>query len=218
MTSSPAQDALRSLREGNARFVGGALDRITDHDDALRQELTIGQSPIAVVLSCSDSRVAPSVVFDQRLGDLFTIRVAGNVTPPEVVGSIEYAVSQLGTRLVVVVGHTGCGAVQATLQEMERPTSDLSPALRALTDRIRPAVERARSAAGPDFRPDVSNAPNPETRELLDEAMRGNVRDSVECLTSESLPLRRMIEHEGLRVLGAQYSLETGIVDFYEGE
>jgi carbonic anhydrase len=211
MTDTRAALALQSLKDGNRRFVEGTLNRITDHDDALRQDLSTGQSPTAVVVSCSDSRVAPSVVFDQRLGDLFTIRVAGNVTPLEVVGSIEYAVSQLGTRLVVVVGHTGCGAVAATLDEIEQPSAALTPALRALIDRIRPAVERVRAAAPPE-----ATVPGPQRRRVLDEAMRENVHDAVLGLGSESLLLERMVREDGLVIVGAEYSLETGVVDFFD--
>lgn len=211
MNESPASRALQALKDGNRRFVAGTLARITDHDDAVRQELASGQSPIAVVVSCSDSRVAPSVVFDQRLGDLFTVRVAGNVTPLEVVGSIEYAVSQLGTRLVVVVGHTGCGAVAATLDEIERPSGTLTPALRALIDRIRPAVEHARA--------DVSTGPvlqGTERRRVLDDAMRENVLVAVRGLGVESPLLGRMVRDDGLLIVGAEYSLETGVVDFLD--
>jgi len=211
MTGTRATLALQSLKDGNRRFVEGTLTRITDHDDALRQDLSTGQSPTAVVVSCSDSRVAPSVVFDQRLGDLFTIRVAGNVTPLEVVGSIEYAVSQLGTRLVVVVGHTGCGAVAATLDEIERPSDTLTPALRALIDRIRPAVERARQAEARD-----AVAEGPLRRRILDEAMRGNVHDAVRGLPAGSQLLERMAREDGLLIVGAEYSLETGVVDFFD--
>jgi carbonic anhydrase len=211
MTDRRALAALQSLKDGNRRFVEGTLARITDHDDALRQDLSTGQSPIAVVVSCSDSRVAPSVVFDQRLGDLFTIRVAGNVTPLEVVGSIEYAVSQLGTRLVVVVGHTGCGAVAATLDEIERPSGALTPALQALIDRIRPAVEHARAGAPPE-----ASIQGPARRRVLDEAMRENVLVAVRGLGVDSLLLERMVREDGLMIVGAEYSLETGVVDFLE--
>jgi carbonic anhydrase len=211
MTDRRASDALQSLKDGNQRFVAGTLARITDHDDAVRQELSAGQSPIAVVVSCSDSRVAPTVVFDQRLGDLFTVRVAGNVTPPEVVGSIEFAVSQLGTRLVVVIGHTGCGAIAATLDEVERPSHALTPALRSLIDRIRPAVDHARGDS-----PAGSVLQGSERLRVLDDAMRENVHVAVRRLGSESALLARMVEEDGLMIVGAGYSLETGVVDFLE--
>jgi carbonic anhydrase len=211
MTDRRAAVALQALKDGNRRFVEGTLARITDHDDAVRKELSAGQSPLAVVVSCSDSRVAPSVVFDQRLGDLFTVRVAGNVTPLEVVGSIEFAVSQLGTRLVVVIGHTGCGAIAATLDEVERPSDSLTPALRSLIDRIRPAVEHARADS-----PAGGILDGSERRRVLDQAMRENVHVAVRELGSESELLARMLRDDGLVIIGAEYSLETGVVDFLE--
>ena len=137
----PARQALERLKDGNRRFVTGRLDLGAAADEARRSELVEGQEPFAVILGCSDSRVPAEIVFDQGLGDLFVIRVAGNIVAPSLVGSVEFAADKLGTRLVVVMGHSGCGAVQATLDELERPSASRSPNLHSIVERIRPSVE-----------------------------------------------------------------------------
>ena len=135
-----AEEALKRLQEGNARFVAGvrSLEALTSH--TRRTELLNGHSPVAIVLGCSDARVPAELVFDQGLGDLFVIRVAGNIVSPSQVGSVEFAAERFGTQLVVVLGHTQCGAVTATLEQIRQQTSD-SPNLRSIVDRIRPIVE-----------------------------------------------------------------------------
>lgn len=199
------EDALQRLREGNRRFVAGMGRAGSLTSPMRRRELVSGQQPFAVVLGCSDSRVPPEIVFDQGLGHLFVIRVAGNVVAPHQLGSVEYAVEVLGTRLVVVLGHTGCGAVQVTLDALRGAADTLSPHLRSLVDRVRPAVAPvlAKEAGG-----------NPQ--ELMREAVRANVRAAVEHLGEESEILRRRLESDELRVVGAEYSLESGVVEFFD--
>ena len=136
-----ARQALERLQEGNRRFVAGRPGLGAAADEARRNELVEGQAPFAAILGCSDSRVPAEIVFDQGLGDLFVIRVAGNIVAPSLVGSVEFAADKLGTRLVVVMGHSGCGAVQATLDELERPSENRSPNLRSIVERIRPSIE-----------------------------------------------------------------------------
>ena len=200
-----ALEALERLREGNRRFVDASQRRSTDVGPDRRRQLVAGQEPFAVVLGCSDSRVPAEIVFDQGLGDLFVIRVAGNIVAPSLIGSVEYAVQQCDTRLVVVLGHSGCGAVQATLSELERPAEIRSPNLRSIVDRIRPSVE---SLLDTELRTDRDA--------LMRRAVHANMLASVEQLRHGSQSLEHAIAETGLRIVGAVYSLETGVVDFFD--
>ena len=195
--------ALDRLREGNRRFVSNQA--AAGPDPARRAKLVDGQEPFAIILGCSDSRVPAELVFDQGFGDLFVIRVAGNVVAPSQVGSVEFAASRFGTRLVVVMGHSQCGAVIATLEELQGGGTTQSRNLRSIVDRVRPAVA-ASLAARRDTDPD----------RLLREAVRANVRASVQQLRHGSELLEQLIRDQGLRVVGAEYSLETGVVDFFD--
>ena len=200
-----APEALARLKEGNRRFVsgGGNVDRLSSH--RRRAELVTGQEPFAVVLGCSDSRAPVEIVFDQGLGDLFVIRVAGNIVAPSQIGSVEFAAEQFGTRLVVVLGHSRCGAVLATLDELRRPQESRSPNLRSIVDRIRPSVEGL-LAADPPADPDA----------LVSAAVRANVELAVHQLRRGSEILEHLIARDGLHIVGAEYSLETGVVDVFD--
>ena len=201
-----ATEALTQLREGNARFasnVSGSDPFLNQHR---RAELTRRQEPFAIVLGCSDSRVPAELVFDQGLGDLFVIRVAGNIVAPSQVGSVEFAAARFGTRLVVVLGHSQCGAIDATLEELRRPTENQSRNLRTIVDRIRPSVEGLLST-------DLGH--NEEA--LVRQAVRANIRASADHLRHGSEVLEQLIQNEGLLVVGAEYSLDTGVVDFFDG-
>ena len=201
-----ALEALERLREGNRRFVSGVRSLDTLTSQARRHEFVVGQQPFAVILGCSDSRVPVEIVFDQGLGDLFVIRVAGNIVAPSQIGSVEFAADRFGTRLVVVLGHTRCGAVQATLDELQASTTTPSRNLSSIVDRIRPSVEALLAA---ELRHDRDA--------LAQHAVRANVRVSASALRHGSGILERLIQGDGLRVVGAEYSLETGIVDFSDG-
>jgi carbonic anhydrase len=201
-----AHEALQRLREGNRRFVADDLGPTTVTSQARRRELVAGQAPFAIVLGCSDSRAPAEIVFDQGLGDLFVIRVAGNVVAPSQIGSIEFAAERFGSRLVVVLGHSLCGAVAATLEELERPTEMRSPHLRSIVDRIRPAVETL-------LEDGARHAPD----ELARRAIRANIRASANQLRHGSLLLEQLVQQDGLLIVGAEYSLETGLVDFFDG-
>jgi carbonic anhydrase len=194
-------DALERLREGNRRFVAGTSNIDKALSSARRAELVGGQSPFAVILACSDSRVPVELIFDQGLGDLFVIRVAGNIVAPSQIGSVEFAAAQLGTRLVVVLGHSNCGAVEATLKELAQDQQQRSPNLRAIVDRIRPAIE-------PLMSDDVS----------LNDAVAANVRQSVSQLQHGSQILEQMIETNELVIVGAEYSIESGEVTFLDAQ
>ena len=200
-----ALEALERLREGNRRFVsdvpGGALASQTR-----RGELAAGQEPFAIILGCSDSRVPAEIVFDQGLGALFVIRVAGNIVAPSQVGSVEFAAGRFGTRLVVVLGHSQCGAILATLEELGRPSQDQSQNLRSIVDRIRPSVL---PLLGTELRHD------PDA--LVGQAVRANIQASANHLRHGSELLEQLIQRDGLLVVGAEYSLATGIVDFFDG-
>ena len=201
----PAREAIERLRDGNRRFVSGVRSQEAPDGHARRTELTAGQEPFAVILGCSDSRVPAEIIFDQGLGDLFVIRVAGNIVAPSQIGSVEFAAERYGTRLVVVLGHSNCGAVLATLEELARPSQDQSKNLHAIVSRIQPAVEgllATRSRHHPD--------------EWLHEAVRANIEASVDGLRHGSDVVEGLIQTDGLLVVGAEYSLETGIVEFLE--
>jgi carbonic anhydrase len=205
MTTISAKEALERLREGNGRFVAGVRSLDTLLSQARRGDLVAAQAPIAVVLGCSDSRVPAETVFDQGLGDLFVIRVAGNIVASSQVGSVEFAVERLGTRLVVVLGHTHCGAIEATLDEVRWPSGRMSPSLHSIVDRIRPAVQ------------DLLGTPTAyDPDALAREAMRANVRASSAQLCRDSDVLRARTGRDGLLVVGAEYDLETGAVAFLE--
>lgn len=200
-----AFEALQLLREGNRRFVSGVQHEAVI-SPARRSQLVEGQEPFAVILGCSDSRVPVETVFDQGFGDLFVIRVAGNIVAPSQIGSVEFAAERFGTRLVVVLGHSRCGAVQATLDELQRPGEPHSRNLRSIVDRIRPAVEGL-------LMTELRHDPDALTRH----AVRANVRVSANYLRHGSEILERQIQSGGLLVVGAEYSLETGGVDFFDG-
>ena len=199
-----AASALQKLREGNARFAANARGTGALITAARRAKLTAVQEPFAIVLGCSDSRVPVELVFNQGPGDLFVIRVAGNIVAPSLIGSVEFAADRFGTRLVVVLGHSSCGAIQATIEELHRPTNQ-SPNLKAIVDRIRPGVEGLVSAGANDGALAVEHA-----------AMTANVRASVYQLRHGSAIIENLIANDGLVVTGAWYSLETGRVEFLE--
>ena len=199
-----ALEALARLREGNQRFVAGLRSLDSLLSPTRRAELLTEQHPFAIVLGCSDSRVPAELVFDQGLGDLFVIRVAGNIVAPSQVGSVEFAADRFSTPLVVVLGHTGCGAILATLEDARSGTRQ-SPNLRSIVTRIRPAVETL-LAAGVD-----------DDEDLVRQAVRANVRASADHLRHGSALLEQLIHDGRLLVVGAEYSLETGEVDFFDG-
>lgn len=201
-----ATEALQRLREGNRRFVANTANASELTCQIRRAELVDGQEPIAIILGCSDSRVPAEAIFDQGLGDLFVIRVAGNIIAPSLVGSVEFAASRFGTRLVVVMGHTQCGAVTATIEELNRPSERQSPNLRSIVDRIRPSLQ-----------PLVEAGLDPSAPSFLERAVRANIRTSANHLRHGSRILENLVQHDELVVIGAEYSLETGEVDFFDG-
>ena len=201
-----ASDALAQLVEGNRRFAAGAPFAPARHTAARRRQLAASQAPHAAILGCSDSRVPVEIVFDQGLGDLFVIRVAGNIVAPSLIGSVEFAAERFGTRLIVILGHSSCGAVQATLEQLQQPAAAQSPNLAAIVDRIRPAVQGL-----------LADGPPRDPAALLAEAVRANIRASAHQLRQGSLIVQHLIDGAGLLVVGAEYSLETGLVDFFDG-
>ena len=206
MAASRALRALERLREGNRRFAEDVRSRDVLTGHARRAELTNGQHPFAAVIGCSDSRVPVELVFDQGLGDLFVIRVAGNIVAPSQIGSVEFAAEQFGTRLVVVLGHSQCGAIAATLQQLRLPVAHQSPNLRSIVDRVRPSIEGLLET---ELRDDPAA--------LAHYAVRANIRASANQLRNGSTVIERLIHDDGLLVVGAEYSLETGIADFFDG-
>ena len=201
-----AAQALESLKEGNRRFVEEVARASALSGAARRAALVAGQEPFAIVLGCSDSRVPAELVFDQGFGDLFVIRVAGNIVAPSQVGSVEFAASRFGTRLVVVMGHSECGAVAATVEELLGHSTQASKNLQAIVDRVRPSVETLLAGDG---------GRDPEA--LMRKAVRANVRASADHLRHGSELLEKLIAEDGLMVVGAEYALDTGVVTFFDG-
>ncbi|OPX55909.1 carbonic anhydrase [Oceanospirillum multiglobuliferum] len=200
-----AIEALQRLRAGNKRFTSDvrSLESLLSH--TRRTELAEdGQRPCAVILGCSDSRVPAETVFDQGIGDLFVIRVAGNIVAPSQVGSIEFAAEHFGARLVVVLGHSHCGAIDATIDQLENPGKSTSIGIQSIVDRVRPSVETLLSAGLHGC-------------ELAHAAVRANVRSSVDKLRHGSALLEHLVEQDGMLIVGAEYNLSSGVVDFFEG-
>ncbi len=199
-----AAEALAALRAGNERFVGNVRSVDALLSQARRDDLADAQAPFAIVLSCSDSRVPAEIVFDCGLGDLFVVRVAGNVVAPSLVGSVEFAAAKFNTQLVVVMGHSNCGAIAATLDELRQPGAHLSDNVRDIVERIAPAVVGLVEAGLPE-------------EELVPAATRANVRNAASHLAHGSRVLERRIAEGRLSVVAAQYDLRTGVVDFFDG-
>ncbi|GGI20826.1 MAG: carbonic anhydrase [Oxalicibacterium faecigallinarum] len=206
MPKRTAKEALARLRDGNQRFVSDIRSIESMTTKVRRSEVVDGQDPFAIILGCSDSRVPAEMVFDQGLGDLFVIRVAGNVVAPSQIGSVEFAAARYNTKLVVVLGHSQCGAILATLEELKRPSENQSPHLKSIVDRIRPSVA---TLLDTDLKHDHCA--------LVHQSVRANIRASVNQLRHGSALLENLIETQGLVVVGAEYSLETGEVEFFEG-
>lgn len=197
--------ALNRLRAGNRRFV--ANTRGANAQPPLRPaQVADGQEPFAIILGCSDSRVPAEIIFDQGLGDLFVIRVAGNIVAPSQIGSVEYAATTFGTRLVVVMGHSQCGAIHATLEQLQTPSENRSRNLRSIVDFIRPSIESL-----------LDQGFGGDTDTLVEKAVRANVRTSSQKMRNGSEILEDLEREEGLMIIGAEYSLETGVVDFFDG-
>lgn len=201
-----AMEALARLQEGNRRFADDLRDFKSLKSERRRTELVQRQDPFAIVLGCSDSRVPAELVFDQGLGDLFVIRVAGNIVAPSQVGSVEFAADRFGTRLVVVLGHSNCGAITATIEQLRQPSSGQSPNLRSIVERVRPSVE-------PLFATELKD----DQDALIHHAVRANIQASANHLRHGSTILEQLILDDGLLVVGAEYSLSTGVVEFFDG-
>jgi len=203
----PPLESFRRLRDGNRRFIDNLREPENLHlSDHQRAAMALSQEPHAIVLGCSDSRAPAELIFDQGLGDLFVIRVAGNIVAPSQIGSVEFAAAQFHTRLVVVLGHTQCGAVRASLDHFRRDSRSPSPNIRFIVQRVGKAIAQIYADGGES-----------EPGELLKKAVRANVRASCHKLRHGSAVLQRLIKNDGLVVVGAEYSIETGAVDFFDG-
>ncbi len=200
-----AQEALERLKEGNRKFVSGERSNNSSISHAQLAELSKKQEPFAIILGCSDARVPAELVFNQGVGDLFVIRVAGNIVAPSQVGSVEFAAARFGTRLVVVLGHTQCGAILSTLEELQQPSENQSRNLRAIVNRVRPSVEVL-----------LKTELRHDREALVHHAVRANVSASVNHLRNGSALLEQLIQNDGLMVVGAEYSLETGEVEYFD--
>jgi carbonic anhydrase len=206
MTSVSPSEALRRLRQGNARFASDTRSIEALVSQLRRAEQAQGQQPFAIVLTCSDSRVPVEMIFDQGIGDLFVIRVAGNIVAPSLVGSVEFAAATFGTRLVVVMGHSACGAVKATLDFLRGGTDVPSENIRDIVERIVPAAKTVLQSAGDEAPPD----------EVLHAAIRANVRGAADHLRHGSRILEQLVTSGQVAVVGAEYELASGHVDFFD--
>ena len=200
-----AQEALERLKVGNARFVKGEVSQQNHLTHQERALLAGEQNPFAIILGCSDSRVPAEMVFDQGLGDLFVIRVAGNVVAPSQVGSVEFAAERYDCAVVVVLGHSHCGAIQATIDTLMHPEQPPSSNLMSIVNRVRPSVEVL-------MQTELKN----DLKKLSTHAIRSNVFSSVNQLRHGSAVLESLIEKGKLIVVGAEYSLESGEVTFFD--
>lgn len=198
-----AHESLERLRAGNKAFASSM--RTGEALNNRRGDLPRDQDPFAIILGCSDARVPAEIIFNQGLGDLFVIRVAGNIVAPSQVGSVEFAAARYNAKLVVVLGHTQCGAILATLEELQQPNDNQSPNLRSIVDRVRPSVEVLLET---EMRNDMDK--------LVRHAVRANVRASVSHLRHGSALMESIIQSKGLAVVGAEYSLESGEVEFFD--
>ena len=203
----PAAEALQRLKTGNQRFAANTRDTSSLTKQAHRADLAKSQTPFAIVLGCADSRVPAEIVFDQGLGDLFVVRVAGNIVAPSLLGSIEFAAASFNVKLVVVLGHTRCGAIQATIDTLKQPSTKHSPSLQTIVNSIQPSVETL-------LETDVAE----DNDKLVEAAIRANIRASVSHLQQGSEVLEGLIANDDLRIVGAEYSLETGLVDFFDSD
>lgn len=200
-----AQEALQRLKQGNQNFVKGDTQYQMLSQLERAKLATQSQNPFAIILGCSDSRVPAEMVFDQGLGDLFVIRVAGNIVAPSQVGSVEFAAEHYQCPLVVVLGHSQCGAIQATIDSLQHPEKTASRNLMSIVNRVRPAVEML-------FQTELAQ----DTEKLCKHAVRANVFASVNQLRHGSAVLENLIEKGQLAIVGAEYSLETGEVIFFD--
>ena len=191
-------ESLLKLLEGNKRFISGQLTT-KDCSAEKRQELTKGQHPFAIVLSCSDSRVPAEIVFDQGLGDIFVVRVAGNVVDPTTLGSIEYGAEHLNAPLLIILGHEQCGAVAATLDAKGKPEGNIG----AILKKIMPAVKTAKAA-------------KKDRAETLQIAIQENVRNTYRDIMKNSKIVPEMVHEGKLKVIGAEYYLGTGKVEIID--
>ena len=200
-----AEESLARLKEGNRRFVSNVDGSSEISAQAKRHELIAGQEPHTIILGCSDSRAPAEIIFDQGIGDLFVIRIAGNIVAPSHIASVEFAAEQFHTQLVVVLGHSNCGAVKATIEDLKQPYNKRSQNLHSIVSRIRPAIE-------PLLDTELKNDPEA----LLKVGVRANIRASVNQLRHGSNILEQLTHESGLVIVGAEYSLETGEVDFFD--
>jgi len=202
-----AEQALEMLKQGNARFV----ENVQNPQSTLlaSNTLTHVHEPFAIILGCSDARVPAEIVFDQGLGDLFVIRVAGNVVAPSQIGSVEFAAEKFGTKLVVVLGHSHCGAVTACVETLINPDQQFSPNLRSIVDRIRPSVYNLHEIY-------TANGQDIDAQELINRGIKANVRMSVTQLKHGSRILEDAVNNGSLIIVGAVYDLDTGKVTFIE--
>ena len=198
-----ANEALGRLKEGNARYVAGGHSADDNLSAERRLNTSDSQSPFAVILGCSDSRVPAEYVFDQGIGDLFVVRVAGNIAATSQIASVEFALAKFGTKLIVVLGHAQCGAVIATLEDLENQTGAGTVHLEGVVSQIQPAVQAV-----------LDRQQGADREEIIAGAVRENVRHAMADMQRDSTVIADAVSDDAM-IVGAEYSLHTGIVEFF---
>jgi carbonic anhydrase len=192
-----ADEALKKLMDGNASYVSNRLTLQSSSGAETRRALAKGQQPYAIILSCSDSRVPPEIIFDKGLGEIFVVRVAGNVPDPIIIGSVEYAVEHLGSPLIMVLGHGRCGAVQAAVEAGHEQQGNIG----AIINKILPAVRQAEKKTG-----------SADKSRLVETAVEMNAQLTAKALTEQSSLIRSLVDSGKLKIVAAKYDLDDGTV------
>jgi carbonic anhydrase len=196
-----ADEALERLRDGNQRFRANRTTIRETSTPSIRETLATGQKPFAIILSCSDSRVPPEIIFDRGLGEIFVVRVAGNIPDPVILGSIEYAAEHFSCPLIMVLGHKRCGAVSAAVESKGHPHGNIGAIIKTIT----PAVKQARKDAG-----DLSKS------DLVEAAIDNNIKLVAKSLTRQSPVIRSLVDAGRVKVVIAKYDLDDGTVRLLE--
>ncbi len=211
-TEVSADEALQRLMEGNKHYVQSKLTNAAKSDSATRASLAKSQKPYAVVLTCSDSRVPPELIFDKGLGELFVVRVAGNIPDPVVLGSIEYAVEHLGSSLVMVLGHERCGAVKATVDANGKSTgsANIDAIVKIIEPNVQPAARNCDACAG------EKNCAETKNSEFVECVVDENAKKVAASLTEKSEILKHLVDEKKIKIVAAKYDLDDGTVILFK--
>ena len=211
-TSVSPDEALQKLMDGNRHFVENKMSNAARSDSATRTSLAKSQKPYAIILSCSDSRVPPEIIFDKGLGEIFVVRVAGNIPDPVVLGSIEYAAEHLGSSLIMVLGHERCGAVTATVDSKGKSTGSAN--IDAIVKTIEPNVQIASKTC--DACKGEKNCAETKKSEFVECVIDANAKTVAAILTKKSSIIKHLVEEKKIKIVAAKYDLDDGIVTLFK--